>query len=66
MQHLRDELYLSLPLIGDLQPKVERLDHLDTNLLALNLTDVVVWLSQNLENKYNLSKLPVLAKATST
>lgn len=49
MQHLCDDLYLCLLLIGDLQPEVERLDHLNTNLLTLHLTDVVIRLSQNLE-----------------
>ena len=49
VQHLCDDLYLSLFVVRNLEPEVEGLDHPHSDLLPLHLTDVVVWLSDDLK-----------------
>lgn len=49
VEHLCDDLYLCLFVIGNLQPVVERLNHLNTDLLPFHLTDVVVRLLKDLK-----------------
>ena len=49
MQHLGNDLDLPLLVLRDLQPVVERLNHLHSDLFALHLTNVVIRLSQDLK-----------------